>query len=68
MTENDAFRSNQIRAGILARSEALRIVEAENQPRREAINEYLKKVSLDPDEVLAIIDRIPPFYEKVTYE
>lgn len=45
-TENDAFRSNQIREGIMSREEALRRVEEENRPRVSAIKEYLESLDL----------------------
>jgi len=67
-TENDAFRSNQIREGILTRSEALRIIEQENQPRYEAIKDYLKKVGLDYDEVIRRIDAIQKAYNKLDFK
>ncbi len=67
-TENDVFRSNQIREGMLTRDEALRIVKEENKPRYEAIRDYLRKVGLDYDEVMKKIDAIPRLYREVTYE
>ncbi len=67
-TENDAFRSNQIREGVLTREEALRIIEEENKPRYDAIRNYLKNVGLDYDEVLKKIDAIPKFYERLDFK
>ncbi|MFA5069319.1 MAG: hypothetical protein WC487_04310 [Candidatus Omnitrophota bacterium] len=58
-TENDAFRSNQIREGVLSRQDALNLVLAENRPRLQAIKDYLNKVGLDYDEVIEKIQSIP---------
>ncbi|MBN2482689.1 MAG: hypothetical protein JXD21_00640 [Candidatus Omnitrophica bacterium] len=66
-TENDVFRSNQIREGMLTRDDALRIVREENRPRYDEIRAYLQKVGLDYEPVMAKIDAIPKMYEKVTY-
>lgn len=67
-TENDAFRSNQIREGILTRKEALRIVEQENKPRYNAIRDYLVKVGLDYDTVIKKIDAIPRLYRVLDFK
>lgn len=61
-TENDAFRSNQIREGILTREKALRIVEEENRPRYEAIRAYLDKAGLDYAETMQKIEAMPKLY------
>jgi asparagine synthetase B (glutamine-hydrolysing) len=61
-TENDAFRSNQIREGVLTRERALKIIEEENKPRYEAIRDYLDKIGLDYDEVIKRINAIPKLY------
>lgn len=63
-TENDTFRSNQIREGQLSREEALRLVTEENIPRREQIREYLSSIGLDYDTVMKRIDSIPVLYER----
>jgi glucosamine--fructose-6-phosphate aminotransferase (isomerizing) len=54
-TENDFFRSNQIREGIITRYEGLNMVHLENQPRIKRIEEYLEYINLnfkDVDEKL----------------
>lgn len=61
-TENDAFRSNQIREGVLTREEALRIVKEENRPRYAAIKDYLGKIGLDYNDVMKKIEAIPKLY------
>jgi hypothetical protein len=58
-TENDAFRSNQIREGVLSRQEALRLVLAENRPRWQAIRDYIDKIGLDYDYVIKKIRSVP---------
>lgn len=67
-TENDAFRSNQIREGMLTRAEALRITQEENKPRYAAIREYLNRLDLDYDTVINRIDAIPKLYKFISYE
>ena len=42
-TENDTFRSNQVRAGVLSRGDALRLAEEENLPRMRALERYLER-------------------------
>lgn len=61
-TENDTFRSNQIREGALDRATALRMIEDENAPRFESIAWYCSVIGLDPEEVLARIAEIRPLY------
>jgi hypothetical protein len=54
-TENDTFRSNQIRAGKISREFALEQVKLENMPRYEAISQYLDMIGMNCDEVLNIL-------------
>jgi len=61
-TENDTFRSNQIRQGVLTRDKALELVKEENKPRYEAIKKYLGNIGLDYDEVMEKIDEIPKLF------
>ncbi len=63
-TENDAFRSNQIREGVLNRQEALDLVISENMPRYEAIRDYLSKIGLDYDDVMKKIRSAPKLYDR----
>jgi glutamine---fructose-6-phosphate transaminase (isomerizing) len=64
MTENDTFRSNQIRHGAMTRPRALDLIDRDNRPRWPSIHWYLRTIGLDRpiDEVLAIIDRAPKRY------
>ncbi|HUH73261.1 MAG TPA: hypothetical protein VLZ75_02530 [Chitinophagales bacterium] len=61
-TENDSFRSRQIREGKLSRIEALAIVQNENAPRYESLRWYFDHVGLDGDEVLTVVDQIKKLY------
>jgi hypothetical protein len=63
-TENDTFRSNQVREGVISRDEALKRVEEENRPRYDAIKEYLQLINVDFDETMSVIDSIPKRYMK----
>lgn len=56
-TENDSFRSRQIREGLLDRETALKIVHEENKPRYEALQWYFDVLGLDGDYVLGVIDK-----------
>jgi predicted glutamine amidotransferase len=61
MTENDTFRSNQIRNGAIARGAALDLIERDNRPRFPSIQWYLQTIGLDRSvqEVLELIERTP---------
>ena len=65
-TENDTFRSNQIREGLLSREEAFALVKKENQPRMDAMRWYFDAIGLDCDEVLRQVDAIPKRYDAST--
>lgn len=58
-TENDAFRSNQVRAGKLTREAALETVLRENAPRYESIRWYLDAVGLDFASVIERVNAAP---------
>lgn len=61
-TENDTFRSNQVREGVITRDQALNLVSDENKPRYDSIREYLDLIGLDFDDTLAKIEAIPRLY------
>ncbi len=63
-SEHDTFRSNQIRAGLLERDEALALVERDNQPRWQAMREYASLVGFNLEEALTVINAIPKLYER----
>jgi hypothetical protein len=60
-TENDTFRSNQIREGHLSREAALARVREENRPRLETILWYLETIGLPIplEDVLETIHAVP---------
>ena len=60
-TENETFRSNQIREGHITREDALRRVREENKPRFESLYWYLNIIGMDRDveDVLETIHKIP---------
>lgn len=61
-TENDTFRSNQIREGILTRNAALILVNKENKPRYEALKWYFNRIGLDGNKVLNVVDKMSRLY------
>jgi hypothetical protein len=62
-SENDTFRSNQIREGMLDRDAALRLIEQENQPRFESIKWYCDTIGIDFESTIARINAIPRLFE-----
>lgn len=58
-TENDSFRSRQIREGLLDRKTAIDLVNEENKPHYEALQWYFDQIGLDGDMVLGVIDKMP---------
>ena len=61
-SENDTFRSNQVREGVLTREQALQLAMEDNRPRWESIREYLDLIGLDFEETMCAIDAIPTLY------
>ena len=64
MTENDTFRSNQIRNGAIDRDTALDCIERDNRPRFQSIQWYLDTIGLERsiEQVLETIHRAPKLY------
>jgi len=58
-SEHDTFRSNQVRAGALAREDALRLAERDNKPRYDAIDEYAKLVGVSANELYRTVHAMP---------
>ena len=56
-SENDTFRSNQIREGMISREKALQLIEEDNQPRYETLRWYLEIVGLDFSTVIQRINK-----------
>ncbi len=63
-SENDTFRSNQIREGMLERETALKLCEEDNRPRYETLRWYLAIIGLDFETVIDAVNNIPKLYVK----
>jgi glutamine---fructose-6-phosphate transaminase (isomerizing) len=61
-TENDTFRSNQIREGQITRERALEAVQSENLPRFDSIKWYCETIGIDMIETLKSIVQMPTLY------
>ncbi|MBI4296246.1 MAG: hypothetical protein HY667_03905 [Chloroflexi bacterium] len=63
-TENDTFRSNQIREGMITREQALQQVRKDNAFRYESIKWYCDTVNIDMKDTLEKINKAPKLYSK----
>lgn len=61
-SEFDAFKSNQIREGMITREEAIHTVEQDNQPRYESIQWYCDTIGVDMQSALRAINQAPKLY------
>ena len=61
-TENDTFRSNQIREGMITREEALQLVYRDNEPRFESLKWYFDVIGLDMRMVLDVVNNMSRLY------
>ena len=61
-SENDTFRSNQIREGLISRKEGLDLIYKENSPRYNSLKWYLSIIGLDFSDVINRINKIPRLY------
>jgi glucosamine--fructose-6-phosphate aminotransferase (isomerizing) len=64
-SENDTFRSNQIREGMLTREQAMALIEEDNLPRYETLRWYLEIIGLDFAEVVKVVNKIPKLYNEI---
>jgi asparagine synthetase B (glutamine-hydrolysing) len=62
-TENDTFRSNQIREGMISRERALQLVGNENRPRYDSIKWYCDIVGIDFTAALERINSAEAVYK-----
>jgi glutamine---fructose-6-phosphate transaminase (isomerizing) len=62
-TENDTFRSNQVREGTVSRDEALKLVSVENQPRWDSIQWYCRTIGIDFKKEIININLIKTLYK-----
>lgn len=61
-SENDTFRSNQIREGMITRDEALKLIYEENKPRYNSLKWYLEIIGLDYESTIKRINKMPRHY------
>ena len=61
-SENDTFRSNQIREGMITRDEAINIIYEENRPRYNSIKWYLEILGLDFSHTIKQINKIKKIF------
>ena len=61
-TENDTFRSNQIREGHITREEGLEHIAQENLPRWETFRDYCQTIGIDHIDALDRINQIPKLF------
>ena len=61
-TEHDTFRSNQIREGVISRDQGLKLIEKDNIPRYESINEYFDLIGVDFEYTIKTINNIPKLW------
>jgi len=58
-TENDTFRSNQIRENMITREKALELIRDENKPRYNSLKWYLEILGLDFEDTIKRVNQIP---------
>jgi glutamine---fructose-6-phosphate transaminase (isomerizing) len=61
-SENDTFRSNQIREGMITRDEALANIYEENKPRYNSLKWYLEIVGLDFQDTVKKVNEMVRMY------
>lgn len=62
-TENDCLRSNQINEGVMTRERALKLVNAENQPRFESLKWYFDTIGVDMEQAIEVVNKVPKLYQ-----
>jgi glucosamine--fructose-6-phosphate aminotransferase (isomerizing) len=61
-TENDTFRSSQIREGQITREDGLELIEKENKPRWNSIQWYCNTIGIDWEMAIKKINSIKTLY------
>lgn len=61
-SENDTFRSNQIREGLIKREEALDLIYNENAPRYNSLKWYFEILGIDYSDVIIQINKMKRKY------
>lgn len=62
-TEQDTFRSNQIREGVISRSQGLSLAAMGNEPRVESIIWYCDTIGIDALQAINQINQIPKLFQ-----
>ncbi len=62
-SENDTFRSNQIREGMITREQGMELIMRDNAPRYESMKWYFDTIGVDMESALKVINNIPKLYE-----
>ena len=62
-SENDTFRSNQIRENLITREQALEKVYQENMPRWDSINWYCNTIKIKFEDAIEKINDIDPIFK-----
>jgi len=62
VTENDIFRSIQIRENQIDRETAYRLIREENKPRFDSLEWYAKIIGFDINQAIGIINKMPKRY------
>lgn len=62
-SENDTFRSNQIREGMIDRDTALKLVKSDNTPRFDSIKWYFDTLNVDMRYSIDTINNIPKLFD-----
>lgn len=61
-TENDTFRSNQIREGLITREKAYKLALEENKPRLESMLWYCDTIGIDASKAIGVINSAKKVY------
>lgn len=62
LTENDTFRSNQVREGAITRETALALAKRDNAPRFESMRWYFDTIGIDMTSAVEAIHAMPKRY------
>jgi len=62
LTINDTFRSNQVRDGMISRDEALYLLDRENIPRFNGIQQYCEMINVDFESTMRTINQAKRLY------
>jgi hypothetical protein len=60
--ENDTFRSNQIREGMISEEDAISLIYKENEPRYNSLKWYLEILGMNFIEIIKKVNKIKKLY------